>query len=131
MRHRPAPWAGFAVIVGIILTSFVFCMVLNLPGHLSYDSVIQLLEGRTAQYANWHPAVMSWLLGLSDVVIPGTSIFVVFDALLFFGSLLGILLTSRRPHWASTPQFVIYPGRKFLFYSLVIGNEEIPSCQKR
>jgi len=119
MRQTAAPWAGAAAIAGIIVAGFVFCLAADLPGHLSYDSVVQLLEARTGQYANWHPAVMSWLLGLGDAVVPGTSLFVVFDALLFFGSLLGLLLIRPRPHWAAavvavawmlTPQVLIYQG---------------------
>lgn len=103
----------------LILAGFVFCLAVDLPGHLSYDSVVQLLEGRTGRYANWHPAVMSWLLGLADSVVRGASLFVIFDALLFFGSLVGLLLSWPRPHWAAaavatlwvlTPQVLIYQG---------------------
>lgn len=79
----------------IVLCGFVICLAANLPGHLSYDSVIQLLEGRTGAYSGWHPPVMSWLLGVFDTFLPGTSLFVVFDALLLFGSLL--MLVWLRP----------------------------------
>jgi hypothetical protein len=118
MRLHTTPWARIAT-AAIILAGFVFCLAADLPGHLSYDSVIQLLEGRTGRYANWHPAVMSWLLGLADAVVPGASLFVVFDALLFFGSLLGLLLIRRKASWASaavaallllSPQVLLYQG---------------------
>ncbi|HTQ15241.1 MAG TPA: hypothetical protein VMH86_15320 [Rhizomicrobium sp.] len=84
---------------------------------MSYDSVIQLMEGRRGAYANWHPAVMSWLLGLGDAVVRGTGLFVAADMLLFFGALAGLLLLRPRPHWAgalvaalwiATPQVLIY-----------------------
>jgi hypothetical protein len=119
MRQRGAPVASFAAAAGIILAGFVICLAFDWPGHLSYDSVIQLAEGRTARYANWHPAVMSWLLGVFDAVVTGTALFMVFDALLFFGSLFGLLLTWPRPHWAAaavaalwvlSPQLLIYQG---------------------
>jgi hypothetical protein len=118
MRLHTTPWARIAT-AGIILAGFVFCLAVDLPGHLSYDSVVQLLEGRTAHYANWHPAVMSWLLGLTDSVVPGAGLFVVLDALLFFASLLGLLLTRPKPAWAAcavaaclvlTPQILLYQG---------------------
>jgi hypothetical protein len=118
MRLHTTSWARIAT-GGIILAGFVFCLTADLPGHLSYDSVIQLLEGRTGRYANWHPAVMSWLLGLADAVVPGAGLFVVFDALLFFGGLMGLLLIRRRPSWAAAwvaavlvlcPQVLLYQG---------------------
>jgi hypothetical protein len=98
---------------------FVFSMAASLPGHLSYDSVIQLLEGRTAIYSGWHPPVMSWLLGLGDRLLPGAALFVVAVALLFFGSLLSLLWLIPRISWAApvvgalciaTPQVLLYQG---------------------
>ncbi len=94
-------------------------MAASLPGHLSYDSVIQLLEGRTAIYSGWHPPVMSWLLGLGDWLTPGAALFVVAMALLFFGSLLSLLWLMPRVSWAApvvaalcmlTPQVLLYQG---------------------
>jgi len=118
MRLHTTPWARIAN-AAIILAGFVFCLAADLPGHLSYDSVIQLQEGRTGEYANWHPAIMSWLLGLADAVVPGAALFVVFDALLFFASLLALLLIRPKPSRAAcavaaflvlTPQVLIYQG---------------------
>ncbi|MFL6688826.1 MAG: hypothetical protein ACJ8IR_01360 [Alphaproteobacteria bacterium] len=94
-------------------------MAASLPGHLSYDSVIQLLEGRTAIYSGWHPPVMSWLLGLGDWLLPGAALFVMAMALLFFGSLLSLLWLMPRISWAApvvaglcilTPQVLLYQG---------------------
>jgi len=89
------------VTAGIIAFGFVICLAADLPGHLSYDSVIQLLEGRSAAYSGWHPPVMSWLLGLFDALLPGTALFVVFDALLFFGSLLVLAWLKPAQSWAA------------------------------
>jgi hypothetical protein len=117
MRARAAP-VGI-VVAGIVLAGFALCLVFDLPGHLSYDSVIELLEGRTGRYANWHPAVVSWLLGLADWAVTGTALFVILDALAFFASVMGLLAIRPRPHWAAavvialwalTPQFLIYQG---------------------
>jgi len=98
---------------------FVFSMAANLPGTLSYDSVIQLLEGRTGIYSGWHPPVMSWLLGLSDWAMPGAALFVVAVALLFFGSLVSLPRLVPRVWWIApvvaalcllTPQVLLYQG---------------------
>lgn len=110
---------GAALAGAVLLAGLGFSLAVNLPGHLSYDSVIQLLEGRTGAYANWHPPVMSWLLGVTDAIVPGTALFVVFDTLLLFVSLLSLLLLQPRARWwavaaalvcALCPQFLIYPG---------------------
>ena len=94
-------------------------MAANWPGQLSYDSVVQLAEGRSARYGNWHPPVMSWLLGLFDVVVPGAGLFFLFDAALLFGGLALAFSLGRRAGWASlltalvlvlTPQFLLYAG---------------------
>jgi hypothetical protein len=111
-----APAYATAAVMGM---GFVFSMAANLPGTLSYDSVIQLLEGRTGVYSGWHPPVMSWLLGLSDWVIPGAALFVVAVMLLFFASLLSLLWLVPRVSWTApavtalamlTPQMLLYQG---------------------
>ncbi|HEX3945578.1 MAG TPA: hypothetical protein VHW69_15985 [Rhizomicrobium sp.] len=111
-----APAYATAAVMG---TGFVFSMAANLPGTLSYDSVIQLLEGRTGVYSGWHPPVMSWLLGLSDWAMPGAALFVVAVALLFFASLLSLLWLAPRISWTAPavaalcmlmPQVVLYQG---------------------
>lgn len=117
MRIRAA--TSTIVIAGIIIAGFVFSLAVNLPGHLSYDSVIQLLEGRTAQYNDWHPPVMAWLLGVFDAALPGAALFVAFNTLLGFASFLAVLWLRPRPSWAgavvaaavvATPQLLIYEG---------------------
>jgi 4-amino-4-deoxy-L-arabinose transferase-like glycosyltransferase len=95
-------------------------IALNGPGHLSYDSILQLLQGRSGRYNTWHPPVMAWLMGLGDAVVPGTGLFVAFDTVLAFGALAGVLMLGRGPgRWAAavvcalivlSPQMAIYQG---------------------
>ncbi|HTW35442.1 MAG TPA: hypothetical protein VMD53_12565 [Rhizomicrobium sp.] len=85
-RVPPAAW--------LLIAGFVLCAAVNLPGHLSYDSVMQLNEGRRGFYANWHPPMMSWLLGVFDWLWPGTALFALCDMALFFGSLGALLFLS-------------------------------------
>ena len=72
----------------------------NLPGQLSYDSVVQLADARTGVYHTWHPAIMAWAMGLGDAVLPGTALYVAAVATLAFGSLTLVVATRPRVGWA-------------------------------
>lgn len=107
------------VTIALILAGFVFSLAANLPGHLSYDSVVELTEGRLGAYAGWHPPMTSWLLGLLDAILPGTALFVVLNTLMIYGSLYLLLKLVPAPSWAAavlaalfafTPQYMNYPG---------------------
>jgi len=99
--------AGFAAILGA-----------NWPGQMSYDSVMQLADGRSGHYDSWHPVVMAWLLGLFDAALAGPGLFLAFVMLLLWGAWL-ILLRTGRPRFGAgilllaillTPQLVLYQG---------------------
>jgi 4-amino-4-deoxy-L-arabinose transferase-like glycosyltransferase len=114
MKGKSSPAILAAAILAI---GFAAMLALNLPGQLSYDSVSQLLDGRSASYNSWHPAVMAWLLGLFDAMMPGTALYLIFEA-----GLLGLALSlslSRRANWGAplvalglvlTPQFLLFQG---------------------
>jgi hypothetical protein len=114
MLKAPIP----AVITAfLLLAGFAAMLALNLPGQLSYDSVAQLFDGRFGTYNSWHPPVMAWLLGLFDSVVPGTGLFVVFEAAML--ALAFALSLQRSAGWATvpvalaivlTPQFLLYQG---------------------
>ena len=101
-----------------VLVAGAACFALNFPGHLSYDSVVQLSEGRTGVYSGEHPPVMSWLLGLADAVWPGAALFVALDVAMIYGALLALAWLGR-PTWraavlaaslALLPQLSVYPA---------------------
>lgn len=103
---------------GLLLLGFAIVLALNWPGQMSYDSVVQLADGRSGQYDSWHPPVMAWLLGLFDSVVAGPGLFLAFTALLLFGAWL-VLLRQGRAGWKSvivliliflTPQLLLYQG---------------------
>jgi len=103
----------------IILAGGLTGLVLNLPGHFTYDSVVQLAEGRSGSYSGAHPPVMSWLLGLADAVRPGAAAFVALDVLLVTGALAGFALVGKPGGWLTpalaaaaffSPQLLIYPA---------------------
>jgi len=121
MRFHARAQTNAVVTAAIILAGLGLSLAVTLPGLLSSDSIYQLLEGRRGAYANWHPPVMSWLLGVFDALVPGSSLFVIFDSALLFGGLLSVLFLRRqpKPSWVAalvalilvvSPQFVIYPG---------------------
>ena len=53
---------------------------------MSYDSVMQLADGRSGHYDSWHPVVMAWLLGLFDAAIRGPGLYLAFTILLLWGA---------------------------------------------
>lgn len=102
----------------VIVAAWAVCLVLNWPGHFTWDSVMQLAEGRRGVYSGQHPPVMSWLLGVADALRPGGAVFVVLQASLVFGALVAFA-TIGRGGWltpllaagvAATPQLAIYPA---------------------
>ena len=107
------------IIAALLMLGTAAMLALNLPGQMSYDSVSQLLQGRTGIYNSWHPPVMAWLLGLFDTLWPGPGLFVIFDAALLLGAWLTLLRLSPRPGWPAllvplamllTPQFLLHQG---------------------
>ena len=118
-RSTSKPPPAALTIGAVLVLGLAAVLALNLPGHLSYDSVMQLWQGRTGVYNSWHPPVMAWMLGVADSVVPGTALFVVFDAVMLYGAFLALLALHRRPSWAALPvalvwvlsaQGLVYPG---------------------
>ncbi|HEX7884849.1 MAG TPA: hypothetical protein VF474_02640, partial [Phenylobacterium sp.] len=103
----------------VLLAAFLLMLRLNLPGHLTVDSVLALHEGRFGVRTTWNPAFFGWLLGVLDRIRPGTELAVGLSGLLLFGA--WALLPALRPRtsWlapvvalglVSLPQVMIYPG---------------------
>lgn len=109
------------VAAAILLAGFAAALAVNWPGHLEYDSINQLAEGRNGFYTNWHPPIMSWLLGVSDAISPDAAAFVAFDMAMAFGALLSLLWVVPRVHWtavAAAAIAVMLP-QLFLFQAIV------------
>jgi hypothetical protein len=105
----------------ILLVGFLTMLAVNLPGHLEFDSIRQLLEGRRGVYSNWHPPVMSWLLGVADTIEPGAAAFVILDAAMVFGGMVSLLWLVERPSWWVVPAAAISVAlpQLFLFPAIV------------
>lgn len=106
----------------LILLTWLVSLALNAPGQLSFDSVIQLLEGRSGAYAGAHPPLMSALLGFFDQIVPGTALYLVLSSALFYVPLCVLVGgTERRSamNWLAgallifalvTPLLLVYQG---------------------
>ena len=103
-----APEAPRVAALAALALGLVVSLAMNLPGHMSYDSVLQLAQGRSGVYNNWHPPVMAWLLGLFDGLVRGTALFVVFDTLLIYGALAVLVCTAPRTSWIAAPLILIW-----------------------
>lgn len=91
-----------AVATALIGLGAVLTYGLGFPGSMEFDSYVQLVEGRYNFYTNWHPAVMSWLLGSFDT-LPGSAEawFTALTVLLGFSSLAAVVWLARRVSWAA------------------------------
>jgi len=116
----PGPITLTGVVAALaLLLGGAAAIAVNWPGHWSYDSVIELDQGRSGDYNVWHPPVTAWLLGLADRLQPGGALFTVLEGALVFASLASLALMARRGAWAvvvaallalATPQLAIYPA---------------------
>lgn len=97
----PSVSAPKALTLAILALGLLAVLACNLPGQMSYDSVVQLADGRSGVYNTWHPAVMAWLLGLGDAVLPGTALYVTAVAALLFAGLALLVATRFRVGWGA------------------------------
>lgn len=116
----------------VLITGFGVMLALNAPGQLTYDSVVQLADGRSGFYDSWHPPVMAFLLGLLDAVLPGTLLFLLLQSGLMLAGLLAILWLRPRNGltvavallMVLTPQWLLYQGeiwKDILFSSAALA----------
>ncbi|HEY3695514.1 hypothetical protein [Phenylobacterium sp.] len=117
----------------VVLGGLVLSLAANLPGHMTFDSVVQLFEGRMGVHLSFNPPVMSWLLGRFDHILPGTGLYVAACAAVLFASLASLAALRPRTSWIGvilalalllTPQVLLYQGivwKDVLFANLAIA----------
>jgi hypothetical protein len=111
MRKTGAPVAR-AGYLGVLAAGLAAILVINLPGHLTLDSVLELFEGRYRIRQSWAPSFYAWVLGVFDAVWPGAGLYVATTALLLFAALASFVwLRGRTSGWAvaAAAAFVISP----------------------
>lgn len=104
----------------VLIVGFVAVLAIDLPGKISWDTTMQLYEGRTNHQVTFNPWIMSWILGLTDRVVRGVGLFMALNAAILFGSLAALpaLRGFKLPPLAplalaavlATPQVVNYQG---------------------
>ncbi|MDG3438849.1 hypothetical protein [Nitrospirillum amazonense] len=120
-----------SLVLGVIVLLWGVILAISAPGQLSYDSIVQLNEGRTATYLSMHPPLMSAMLGVADSVVPGTALYLAFSMALFFGALALLISRAARPlptmvltiAACFTPPVLVYQGivwKDVLFANLAI-----------
>jgi hypothetical protein len=106
-------------VTAILSSAAVASLAIAWPGQFTWDSVMQLAEGRRGAYSGQHPPVMSWLLGLADALRPGAGLFTALDVMLVFGGLAALVWTARPVSWVAAPvtlgivalpQLAVYPA---------------------
>ncbi len=102
-QRLKAIWTSPRLAASAVLTAGGIAVYgISYPGSMEDDSFVQLVEGRTGSYSNWHPPVMSWLLGVSDALPgPPAAWFIAFTMLLFFAALAGVIWLPRRVGWTA------------------------------
>jgi hypothetical protein len=88
----------------ILVVQAAVALYLGLPGQLSYDSIIQLYEGRTLRFISYNPPLMSLLLGALDRIADAPIAFVVISLLLLSAATWLVLSSARRP---SAPRLAV------------------------
>lgn len=95
---RSAYRKPLAVLVGLWFTTV---LVLNLPGHLTHDSLTQIAEGRSGFVQSWNPVFSSWVFGTLVNWTGGTELIVALSAAQLGVGLWLILNTAPQARWWS------------------------------
>ncbi len=117
-ERRPGSSAALAyrALLGL---GFAAMLALSFPGHLTYDSVTQLVEGRADAQQSWGPAIYAWVLGLSDRIAGGTAAYLLASAALLLLVVWSLPGLRPRTSWAAvaaaalvaaSPAVVLYQG---------------------
>lgn len=61
----------------------VAACVLNYPGHMSFDSLVQLSEGRSGNFVSFNPPFASMIVAFFDKIHEGTGVLMIVSILLF------------------------------------------------
>jgi hypothetical protein len=140
MKPRRQPSTAGIAAAAIVVLGLAAAAAIAWPGYLSYDSVLQLLQGRTGAYNTWHPPIMAWMLGVGDAALPGAGLFVLFDAGLLCAAMVSLLWLRPRASWAAvfvgglcvlSPQFLIYQGivwKDVLFADAAVAGFAMLAC---
>ena len=127
-----APRAARIAWAGLLFAGFGLIAAVNLPGHLPYDSVTGLWEGRHLQRISWGPRMYAAVLGAFDRIVPGAGLYTIFQMGLLALAWAALPALRRRAAWTgplalalafALPQVLIFQGivwRDVLFANLTV-----------
>lgn len=113
--RRRFQWA----LMALLWVWMTVVLVVNLPGHLTHDSLTQIAEGRSGWVKSWNPIFSSWLFGRLVKLTGGTEVLVAMSTTMVAGSLLVLVGHSTRSHRLAlipvalllfAPVLLVYPG---------------------
>lgn len=117
---QPAATHGFRTGLQLLLwVWFGTVLALNIPGHLTTDSLIQIAEGRTGYVDSWNPIFSSWVFGTLAELTGGTEVIVLVSTLMVAAAMGMLVGAARRGGWwvllpccalLFTPILLVHPG---------------------
>lgn len=133
MARPRAPLGAETAVRYVLAAGFLVMLALSLPGHMTYDSLAQLREGRLGVHETWGPVVYAAILGFFDHLSPGPNLYVVASGLILFGALASLTRLREAVSWwgvaaagllVLSPQLVVYQGivwKDVLFANLSVA----------
>ncbi|MBW8814991.1 MAG: hypothetical protein JF588_16345 [Caulobacterales bacterium] len=118
-RARDSRGAAVLAYLAVLAVGVVAVLRFNYPGHLSWDSVSALHEGRFHVRETWNPAIYSWLLGVLDRISTNAVAWIGLSCALLFGAWAALAALRPRASWLAPvvalgvialPQASIYPA---------------------
>jgi hypothetical protein len=99
-------------------------LVVNLPGHLTVDSIVELYEGRFRVRQSWAPSFYAWLLGVFDAVWRGAGLYVAASGLLLFATVASFAwLRPRVSRWAVVAVVIFSLSPLVLIYQSIVWKD--------
>jgi hypothetical protein len=106
--------------LGALAIGWAAMLAVDLPGHLTLDSLVELYEGRFRIRQSWAPPFYAWVLGVFDRLSPGVGLYIVASAAMLFVALASFpWLRGGRANWGAaalaalfcaSPLMLIYQG---------------------
>lgn len=99
-------------------------LALSMPGHMTYDSLAQLREGRLGVQETWAPVVYAAVLGFFDHLAPGPGLYVTASAAMLYGALAGMIrLRPVTSWWAAAAAGVLVLCPALLIYQGIVWKD--------
>lgn len=117
-------WIARGAYLGALGIGWAAMLVINLPGHLTVDSILELFEGRFRIRQSWAPSFYAWVLGAFDGVWRGAGLYVAASGLLLFAALASFAwLRPRVTGWAAVAAGLVGLSPLVLIYQAIVWKD--------